>query len=310
VAAGAEPQRLEMASQGAFSPAVARKGNRLAFSRLMSDDDIWRLQGEGKPQPFLVSTMHDSSSQFSTDGQRVAFASARGVEGIAIWLANADGSGVAQLTRGPEGYHGSPRWSPDGRSIAFDAQGKEGRRNIKVVDSGGGQPRQLTDGPFSSAVPSWSRDGKSIYFTSDRGGRFEIWKAPAQGGAAAQITQEGGYVALESADAKTLYYTKSSGGDGPLYARLLAGGGEKQILERVSSRGFVVFEDGIYYLVRTGQRNYEIRFYVFATGHSRMVSAFEGRLNLGLSVSPDRKTFLFTWVVSSGSDLMLIENFR
>src|SRR4029453_14307319 len=104
-----------------------------------------------------------------------------------------------------------------GRLIAFDAQSKEGKWNIKVVDSGGGPPRQLTDGPFSSPVPSWSHDGKWIYFTSDRSGRFEIWRVSPEGGAAEQFTKEGGYVALESGDARTLYYTKS-GGDGPLYA--------------------------------------------------------------------------------------------
>src|SRR5207302_1584076 len=162
----------------------------------------------------------DVSPQLSPNGRRIAFASSRSVDGIAIWLANADGAGLVQLTRGPENYHGSPRWSPDGRSIAFDAQSKEGLWNVKVVDSSGGQPRQLTDGPFSSTVPSWSQDGKWIYFASDRGGRFEIWRAPAQGGSAGQITRNGGYVALESADSKTLYYSKSS--SGPLYARPLA----------------------------------------------------------------------------------------
>jgi hypothetical protein len=67
---------------------------------------------------------------------------------------------------------------------------------------------------------------------------------------------------------------------------------------------------GICYLTRDWQRNHEIRFYDFATGQSRVIGALEARLSIGLSVSPDRKTFLFTGSATSGSDLVLIENFR
>ncbi len=310
-AGGGEPKRLEIASQGAESPAVALKGNRLAFSRALFDTDIWRLQAGGKPEPLLVSTMQDGSAQFSPDGRRIAFASARSGDRMAIWLADADGTGLVQLTRGPEDYQGSPRWSPDGNWIAFDARGKDSLWDIKVVESSGGQARQLTGGTFSSNVPSWSHDGKWIYFNSDRSGRREIWRTPAQGGAAEQITRHGGRVALESTDGKTLYYTKEFG-DGPLFAQPLgAGAEEKQILDKVTQRGFAVFADGIYYLYPlSAAGKTEIRFHEFATGRSRLVSPIDAQLSFGFSVSPDRKAYLFTVVPSSGSDLMLIENFR
>jgi Tol biopolymer transport system component len=215
---------------------------------------------------------------------------------------------VQQLTRGPDYYQGSPRWSPDGRWIAFDALSKTGR-NIKVVAADGGEARQVTGDIFLGHVPSWSRDGKSIYFVSECTGRSEIWRISNQGGPAAQITREREYVSFESPDAQTLYYTKT-GGDGPLFVRSLNGGEEAQSLERVVKRGFFVFEDGIYYLDRIGPQKYEIRFYDRGTGRSRVVGPIDGELDIGLSVSPDRKTFLFTWLASVGSDLMLIENFR
>jgi len=186
---------------------------------------------------------------------------------------------------------------------------KDGRRIIQVIESRGGQPRQLTSGTFSNKVPSWSRDGKSIYFASDRSGRYEIWRIPSQGGAAAQITHEGGYVAVESSDGRTLYYTKT-GRDGPLFERPRAGGPEKELLANVAGRGFVVLADGIYYLDSAGSVRNDIRFHEFATGRSHTVSPIEGRLGLGLAVSPDRNTFLFARFAATGSDLMLIENFR
>jgi Tol biopolymer transport system component len=307
-AAGGEPKRLEVASQGAWSPAVSRIGNRLAFSRFMSDADVWRLQAGGKPEPLLVSSMLDQNAQFSPDGRRIAFESGRGLDGIGIWLANADGSGLVQLTKGPEKHHASPSWSPDGQWIAFNARAEDGRSNIKVVESSGGQTRQLTSGPFDNSVPSWSRDGKRIYFTSNRTGRFEIWRMPSRGGPAEQITHEGGYKAIESLDATTLYYTKG-GGDGPLYARPLEGGEEKEVLRDVAYRGFDVFEDGIYYISHGRPLRCEIRFHNFVTGRSRVISELVWP-SLGLSVSPDRKTFLYSLWAPVGSDLMLIENFQ
>ena len=310
--AGGEPKRLEITAQEALFPAVAPKGRRLAFSRQMIDQDIWRVEVGGKPEPFLVSTMLDLNPQFSPDGRHIAFASARSVDRVSVWLSDANGGNLAQLTRGPGTYDGSPRWSPDGRWIAFDALGNDGRRSVHVVDSAGGPPRHLTSGfPASNKVPSWSRDGKRVYFTSDRTGRWEIWRIPTRGGEAEQITSEGGYVALESRDGKTLYYTKTGtyGGE-PLYARRLGGTEERQVLERVVARAFDVFEDGIYYLAPTGARTAEVRFHEFATERSRSVSAIDAQPGLGLSVSPNRRTILFTKYVSAGIDLMLIENFR
>jgi serine/threonine protein kinase/WD40 repeat protein len=309
--AGRKPKRLDIALQGAMFPAIASRAKRLAFTRSAVEQDIRRLQLEGRSEPFLVSSMLDSNAQFSPDGRRIVFASQRGIDRVSIWLSDANGGSLAQITRGPGRYDGSPRWSPDGRWIAYDALGSDRRRKINVVESSGGQPREVTRGQWSSNVPSWSRDGKWIYFTSDRTGRPEIWRIPFSGGAAEQITRGGGYVALEAPDRKTLYYTKSGSYSGvPLYANPLGAQEEKIILHQVAGRGFVVFEDGIYYLTLTGPRTAEIRFYEFAGGRSRTVGSIAGPVGLGLSVSPDRRTFLFTELLAAGTDLMLIENFR
>jgi Tol biopolymer transport system component len=56
-------------------------------------------------------------------------------------------------------------------------------------------------------LPSWSRDGNAIYFTSKRYGEFEVWRVAAHGGKEEQITRNGGYLAFESTDTKTLHYT-------------------------------------------------------------------------------------------------------
>jgi len=289
--------------------ASSPKGHRLAFSRDLSHTKIQRWGRGGKPSALLASSLRDDSPQFSHDGRRIAFQSLRSADERNIWVANADGTGWAQITRGLSSVSSSPRWSPDDRWIAFDAQEKNLRWDIWVVEASGGPARRLTHGPADGAVPSWSRDGKWVYFYSNRSGRLEIWRVPAQGGPAGQVTRRGGYVAFESTDGKTLYYTKSESGAEGLFAMPLAGGEERQVFkERVAHRGFAVFSDGIYCISLEGQ-NREIRFHEFATGRSRGVADIEGPLSLGFSVSPDRKTFLFTRQTAA-ADLMLIENFR
>ena len=97
-----------------------------------------------------------------------------------MWTCDADGTNCQQLTffEGPQG--GAPRWSPDGRWIAFDSR-VEGKAQIYVIPSDGGKPRRVTGGDSQNMVPSWSRDGRWIYFDSDRSGEWRIWKSLRRG---------------------------------------------------------------------------------------------------------------------------------
>jgi Tol biopolymer transport system component len=86
-------------------------------------------------------------------------------------------------------------------------------------------------------MPSWSRDGTSVYFESLRTGRPEIWKAPATGDQAVQVTRNGGHLAFESADGRTLYCTK--GEHAEIWQMPVAGGAESKIVGPIPSAEFL-----------------------------------------------------------------------
>jgi Tol biopolymer transport system component len=158
-------------------------------------------------------------------------------------------------------------------------------------------------------MPFWSRDGKWLYFRSIRTGRSEIWRIPFAGGPQEQVTKNGGFTAYESADGQTLFYTKAF--LGPLYARPLTGGEERELLPYVLLKAFMPVADGIYYIGRrTEGKYYPLAFFRFSDHTSRLLANIDGTVYQGLSVSPDQKTILFSKSVSSGADLMMIENFQ
>jgi eukaryotic-like serine/threonine-protein kinase len=304
------PERLDIAGAGASHPAINHKTGQFAFARSLDNSDIWRIRADGTATPFLTSTLRDTSPQYSPDGKRIAYESGRGGDSVAIWLANADGSGATQATRIASEQCGSPRWSPEGRWIAFDCFEPGGGWDIWTIEASGASPRRLTRGGGDSIAPAWSPDGRWVYYGDKRSGRFEIWRVPAAGGGGEQVTRNGGYIALTSVDGTMLYYTKTEFGLEGLFAKRLPDGGELLLIrERIGWRGFAVFSEGIYYLGAAAQQ-FKVRFYEFATQRTRTLAEVEGPLQLGLSVSPDRKSFLLSKVVFSGSDLMLIENFR
>jgi serine/threonine protein kinase/dipeptidyl aminopeptidase/acylaminoacyl peptidase len=308
-----EGERIELAGTAAVYPAISRALDRLAFTRGTNDRDVWKLEEGRPPTPFIASSRTDQSPEFSPDGTRVAYQSGRWSPTGEIFVARADGSNPVQLTDGLGRQQGSPQWSPDGRRIAFDSQRQDGTFDVFVIDAAGGPPRRLTPDASNEHRPSWSRDGRWVYFASDRTGTFEVWRVPAEGGDAVAVTTDGGYRCVESVDGRTLYYVKQRVPNQPLFERPLHGGPERRILDEILGWTFAVADDGLYYFARTGVAGVtSLRFLDVTRGRSREVARLDMAVapGAGLTVSPDRKTILFTAFKPNDADLFLIENFR
>jgi Tol biopolymer transport system component len=315
--AGAKPRRLAFASDGASAPAVSRQGNRLVYVANRTDFNIWRVdlrspgQNPGIPARLIASTWQDRDPAYSPDGKRIAFMSNRS-GACEIWVCDHDGSNPVQLTAlgGPRVF--GPKWSPDGQNIAFNAT-RGGTHDVYVVSASGGPPRCVTTHPAADKWPSWSQDGKSLYFCSTRTGPSgDIWKMPAKGGEAVQITRHGGDVPQESPDGKFVYFEKGWPSQCSVWKVPAAGGEEVKVLDSTHrDAGWTVGEQGIYFFTpQDGQGRSDIRLYKFATGKISKILTIERDVYERIAVSPDERTILYGQYDQAGSDLMLVENFR
>ena len=177
--------------------------------------------------------------------------------------------------------------------------------HIYVVDAGGGPPRRVTDDQTGGVVPRWSRDGGSIYFSSSRSGTNEIWKIPSAGGAPVQITRAGGFSATEGPDGKTLFYTKRPE-QTDLFQSELDGSEERLVLRGVAKRGFVVTKDRIYYLHQDADASTSVKAFVLQTGADTPIAHIQEPLFLGLDLSPDGRSLLYSQM-RIASNLILAE---
>jgi Tol biopolymer transport system component len=109
-----------------------------------------------------------------------------------VYVVNADGGGLRQLTRFRSGDVGRPALSPDGKSVVFDrAKTADGDFDIWIVRSDGHGQRDLTPGPRDDTAPSWSPNGTKVLFASDRGGAYDIFVMKASGTGMVQLSDRG-----------------------------------------------------------------------------------------------------------------------
>jgi Tol biopolymer transport system component len=210
------------------------------------------------------------------------------------------------------GVAGTPRWSPDGSHVAFEFTAAE-HSEIYVVDVAGGPPRPLPTLPGADNVaPSWSRDGKWIYFTSDyESGLFDLWKVPLPNGSPVRVTNNGGVYGVESVDGRFLYYAKLQAPG--VWRRSLNGGEETRILDR--SGGILWYDwalarNGIYFLDTAAKPNEAIEFLDFESGRITPVVYPAKPVIWGVTVSPDGRYVLYVQTDLFQSSLVLVKNFH
>ena len=309
---GAAPERLDFAGDNPWFLDVAKAGNRLAFTRLRRDLNLYRaaLDANGMlvddGRPIVPSSRREYNAAISPDGTRIAFSSTRSGSDE-IWLADHEGRNLAQLTTSanPDGTN-TPAWSPDGTRIAYVSR-PEGAAaaDVFVIPVTGGSPVRITDDPDADANPTWSADGKWIYFAPQRAGGG-VWRAPATGGAATQVSKVAAASYRESADGKWLFASSAQG-----VSRIAVSGGTPEVLTRDRVSTSAMTSRGLYYLsASTDLQSSTLRLLPLDGGAPRTLGVIPHTITAGLSVAPDFSSIIYSRCDQCAADLMLVEGFK
>jgi Tol biopolymer transport system component/DNA-binding winged helix-turn-helix (wHTH) protein len=311
-ASGGTPQPVPGVGAGASLPSISPKGHQLVYQQSPGPKrNLWRLNlrdpkhSQGSPALVVSEKGASTRPHFSPDGKKIAFESDR-LGYSEIWTCDSEGTNCGQMTS-LHGVAGAARWSPDGQYIAFEYRPKE-RSEIYLLEMRTGVPRMLTTLPGAdNGGPNWSRDGKWIYFYSDRGGgSFQLWKIHVDGGPPVQVTKNGGIFASESADGRFLYYLKF---ESPGIWRMPLNGSEEiRVFDQPAGDDWwdwALTPSGIYFL----DPQVGVKFFDFATGKKISIASWD-RPCFGLAVSPDGKSILYALAGPEESTIMLVKNFR
>jgi tricorn protease len=127
-----------------------------------------------------------------------------------IWTADEDGKNIARLTvHTARDIH--PRFSPDGRSIAFSSD-REGNMDVYLIPTAGGSVKRLTINSADDTVVDWTPDGKNVLFASQRGEDFmgKLYVVSIDGGMPKDAGPDMGVAGSYSPDGTKLAVTRKS----------------------------------------------------------------------------------------------------
>ena len=116
----------------------------------------------------------------------------------------------------------------------------------------------------------------------------------------------------KSPDGRFVYYGKGWPGPLSVWRLPIEGGETTKVLDGVHPEAlWTVGPDGIYFFTKPDEKGHsDLSTYEFVTGKTRKILTVERPVTFAIDVSPDGRTILYTQVDESGSDLMLVENFR
>jgi Tol biopolymer transport system component/DNA-binding winged helix-turn-helix (wHTH) protein len=296
--------------QGADWPAISAKGDKLAYSQISQNVNIWRksLSRPDAPAVKLISsTREQNNPQYSPDQKHIAFESIRNGD-REVWMSDADGTNLVQVSHFRYPLTGTPHWSPDSRKIVFDSHNS----GVYIADIADLLPRKLlTDVPDPSE-PSWSKDGESIFFVSGPADGQKLYRCPVTGGHATVLSASRAFSPLPTFDGKAVIFANDLNSPTLKLVSLQHPTEESDLhaMPIVKDADLWTLEaNGIYFVPADSPRS--IDYFDFATRHVRHVTRVEKDFRSwigGLSVSSDG--LLYSQMDEANGDLMLVENFR
>jgi Tol biopolymer transport system component len=183
---GRNPRNLtENSPSDDTQPAFSPDGEQIVFRSERDRGGIFVMGATGESARRLTDFGYFPA--WSPDGREVAVSTDMFVDpsvrspGLSfVWVVDVATGEKRRLTDEKTGDAAQPAWSPSGARIAYWGKHKGGQRDIWTIPARGGDPVQVTDDGAFDWNPVWSRDGRHIYFASDRGGSMNLWRVPVE----------------------------------------------------------------------------------------------------------------------------------
>jgi len=216
---GTDLQQLTRDPADEFRPSWSPDGSEISFHSWRSGNrDSYAVSADGGKERLIAGgPSHDFSGTWSPDGTQIAFESDRSGQ-IEIYVVPSTGGTPRQLTKGGGSL---PRWSPDGKFIAYtitatNTPGVPFQAPLRVIPAEGGDARLIPVPPEIGqmvAIEAWSSDGKKLYFrVIAPNGERNIAEASVDGSEASTLVRfddrdKRPFNPFFSTDGKTLYFT-------------------------------------------------------------------------------------------------------
>jgi eukaryotic-like serine/threonine-protein kinase len=307
------PELVPLPAADVDSPTLSVRGQHFAFSEDRSRASVWRADlralgvgGVLKGTEVVVSSRRQYRPQVSPDGTKLAYECNRS-GAFEIWVSDLLSGTAKQLTHLRTAASGSPRWSPDGKSILFDSRAP-GRPQVYRVNADGSGIQQITHDAVNALLPQWAPDGAWIYFVSSRSTQVRIWRMRPDGTQLSPVTMYGAFFYEITPDGRWIYFQGE--GTGPLYRAPASGGPESMIVPLVHYRDFAVDNDGLYFLSPNPNGHCSLRLLSCKDNRIHTVGSLDADNVPGISLSPDGRYLYYAKTDSESSDIMLVDDFR